>query len=205
MAKKKIKSGKKRKKKNDPYEIIEEFFCVADPAHYRKYILSILRAAYSEGYWKKSHPGDMLIFQEQMVALIRAAHGFMSDKKNPQPKRARAILDDDALMNGINPASYAGLEKENEIWEFFPRYLTKKEFINPWLVFKKVLKYRNQGEWKSDLKIIVSYALSPYGKESALEYDYLSINIYLQKLVEAAHLIMIRTGKSIRDKIHASE
>jgi hypothetical protein len=205
MPKKKHQKAKDRNRESDPYRQIEEFFSFADPACYRKYILSMLKAAYSEGYWKKSFPGELLIFHEQIKSLVKAVHQLAPGGKPTGKKAARAILDDDAFLNGINLTAYTGFNRENEIWEVFPRHLTKKEFVNPWLVFKKFLKYKSRSEWESDLENIVSYALSPHGKESALEYDYLSINIQLQKLVEAAHLIRMRTNNYLPDKNSATE
>jgi len=205
MPKKKNKEAKGRNRESDPYQQIDEFFSFADPTYYRKYILSMLKAAYSEGYWKKSYPGELLIFQEQMRGLIKAAYQLSLGEKPPGKKAARVILDDDAFLNGINQKTYTGFNKENEIWEVFPRHLTKKEFVNPWLVLKKFFKYKSHREWESDLETIVSYALSPYGNESALEYDYLTINIHLQKLAEAAHLIRMRTKNAVQDKNPAAE
>jgi hypothetical protein len=46
------------------------------------------------------------------------------------------------------------------IRDYYPRYLSVREFINPYLVFEKFFKYRDLEEWKDDLYEVVEYASS---------------------------------------------
>lgn len=189
------KKTKKKKPDSDPYKIIEEFFSANDLDHYRKYISSMLKAAYSDNYWKKSDPGSLLFFQEHMEKLIRAARQLVNSDGKPDLIYKQAILEEPDMSTGMDPSTYFGWHKDSSMWEFFPRNLTKKEFINPYLAIKRFFKFKDLKTWMKDFKELITYTLSPYGNESAIDFDYLGINRHLQKLVEACHLIEVRTNK----------
>jgi len=71
--------------------------------------------------------------------------------------------------------------------------LSGKEFIYPYLVFKKFLKFHNLQEWQDELYRLLYYALlSDSNSRAGVEIDYLGIYQLLQKLVEAAHLINLK-------------
>jgi hypothetical protein len=185
----------KRNKIRDPYKVICDFFSFASLNQHRKYISSMLKAAYSEDYWRKSEPGELLFFQQRMVDLINATHLFVSGRKNKKVRRNTAIVEKGAINHMIDPATYFGRHQGDAMWVFFPRHLSGKEFINPYFAIEKFFAFKSLDEWLGDLNELISYALSSYGNESALEFDYLKINILLQKLVEASHLIHVRVNK----------
>jgi hypothetical protein len=195
--------SKKNKDHSNPYKVIEDFFSTAPLEHYRKYISSMLQAAYSEGYWKKSNPGSLLFFQELMEKLMTGTYLFIKPHKNRIPIKKKAILKDSAIRNEIDPVLYYGWHHNSAMWEFFPRYLTKKEFLNPYLAIEKFFKTKDLKTWLKDFKELISHSLSPFGNETGVEFDYLRIHKHLQKLVEAAHLIearVIRTNHNIGKK-----
>ncbi len=74
--------------------------------------------------------------------------------------------------------------------EDFPRFLSVKEFCNPYKVFRKFFKYQDADEWVHDLEEIVDSALSKNNGELGLEM--ITIYSHLVKLTEAAHLINVR-------------
>lgn len=186
----------KESKKTDPYKFIDYFFSVAPLVQRRRYIYSMLRAAYSEDYWRISDPGSLLFFQRNMRGLIKATYLFVSKEKNKTIIKKTAILKKEAVNGTIDPVTYFGRNQGGDMWAFFPRYLSKKEFIDPYDAIKKFFEFKSLDEWLRGFNEIISYALSPYGNESALEIDYLEINKLLQKLIEATHLILIRVSKS---------
>ena len=180
----------------DPYKVIENFFSFAPVEQHRKYIYSMLTAAYSEDYWRKSDPGELLLFQQNMIDLIKATYLFASGEKKSIRKKM-AVVEKGDVDQMIDPATYFGRHQGNAMWAFFPRYLSRKEFINPYLAVEKFFDFRSLDRWLTEFKELINYALSPYGNESALEFDYLKINNLLQKLNEASHLIHVRVNKPV--------
>jgi hypothetical protein len=176
----------------DPYQVIDDFFSVASLDRHRKYISSLLKAAYSEDYWRKSDPGSLLFFQQNMVDLIKATYFFVSRVKNKTIRKKAAVVEKAVINQMIDPATYFGRHQGDDMWTFFPRYLSRKEFINPYTTFEKFFDFKSPDEWLASLKELVCYALSRYGNESALEFDFLKIYKLLQKLIEASHLIHVR-------------
>jgi hypothetical protein len=185
----------KKNKMMDPYKVIDDFFSFASLNQHRKYISSMLKAAYSEDYWRKSDPGALLFFEQKMVDLIKAAYLFVSREKNKKVRRKTAVVEKGAVNQQIDPATYFGRHQGDAMWVFFPRYLSRKEFINPYFAIEKFFAFKSLDEWLGGLKELISYALSSYGNESALEFDYLKTNNLLQKLIEASHLIHVRVNK----------
>ena len=179
----------------DHYTIIDDFFSALSLSQYRKYILSVLRAANSVHYWNKEEPGSLLYFQKKMEDLIDAVHHLqVKQDKSQKPKKLKAQIAPDLIdQEVIDPALYASKHLGHSQWESFPRYLSKKEFLNPYLAFERFFRYRSQKEWHKDLKEIIFYALSPHNcVDECVDFEFLKINQLLQKLVEAAHLILVR-------------
>jgi hypothetical protein len=186
--------SKKNKKSAEPYQVIESFFSCASLNSHRKYVFSMLKAAYSEDYWRKSEPGALLFFQGQMEELMKATFHF-SEKKNRVIRNNKAKLKNNISGKLMDPATYVGWPEQNAIWEFFPRSLSKKEFINPYLVFEKFFAFKDLNEWLALFKELINYALSKYGNDSGVDIDYLQVNNLLLKLIEASHLIQVRVNK----------
>ncbi len=186
--------SKRDQKHADPYKVIDSFFSFASMNQHRKYIYSMLETAYSEDYWRKSEPAALLYFQGQMEKLMRATHTILIRKD--ESIRRKILLADKGSVNQIpDPATYFGNHQGDSMWHFFPRNLSKKEFIDPFLVFERFFRFMSLKEWVNNFNDVVLYAFSSNGNESALELDYLKINQLLQKLVEAAHLIQVRLNK----------
>jgi hypothetical protein len=132
--------SKKDKKSAESYQVIDSFFSFASLNSHRKYISSMLKAAYSEDYWRKSEPGALLSFQGQTEELMKATFYF-SEKKNHAIRNKKAKLENNISGEFMDPATYVGWPEQDAIWEFFPRSLSKKEFINTYLVFEKFLAF----------------------------------------------------------------
>jgi hypothetical protein len=186
-------SGKKAKT-GDPYKYIEEFFSRAFLDHYRKYISSMLKAAYSDDYWAQSDPGSLLRFQEQMLGLIKASHRFVKKGGNKVKRKKNALLDSESLGNDVDSSIFYGPNQKSTAWEYFPRSLSREEFLNPYKVYERFFEYKEIQTWVKEFKELISYALESFGNETGADFDYLEIHRQLQKLVEASHLIEIRVN-----------
>jgi hypothetical protein len=187
--------GDEGSKTYDPYQVIGDVFSAASLEHYQKYISSMMKAAYSEDYWKKSAPGNLLSFQEQILELIKAVYLIVKKGKGGVKRKSKAILNNSVFENGIEPTSYYGWHIESAIWEFFPRNLDKAEFLNPYKAFERFFEYKKIQTWLKEFKELVSFALEAFGNETGIDYDYLEMHRQLQKLVEASHLIEVRVIK----------
>lgn len=84
-------------------------------------------------------------------------------------------------------------------WTDFPRFLTKKEYCNPYLVFRKFFNHRSLNDWIIIWRDIVDAALNPDGV-GYLEHE-LTVYIYIVKLIEAAHLIDVRETIHVRGRL----
>jgi hypothetical protein len=130
-----------------------------------------------------------------MLELIFATYLFVANKNERAKRKKKAIVDETALENGIDPKSYFGWHRKSAIWEFFPRHLSKEEFLNPYKVYNRFFDYWDVQTWIKEFREIISFALDAFGNETGCDYDYLEIHKQLQKLVEASHLIEVRVVK----------
>lgn len=167
----------------DPYQVIAAFFSAADIASHRKRIRVFLKASCSDKIWRKDNPGDLLHDFKLIESVINAAYVLNKEKK----KSPIEITSYDLLNRNL----YSN-DMDND-WNCFPRSLSRKEYINPYRVFKNFFDYQELEKWKKELQAILNYALVSTGlTESETELNVLSIYIHLNKLVEAAHLIDVR-------------
>jgi hypothetical protein len=188
--------GERAVNSGDPYTVIRDFFSAAPLKYYRKTISHLLKAAYSEDYWKKSDPGSLLRFEQQMLELIAACHGLTRPEKYRTKRKNFALADESVFENGLEPSSYCGSYNHKKVWEFFPRNLTRREFLNPYKAYTGFFADKDLQFRQTEFKEMVTFALEPFGNETGIDYDYLDIHIRLQKLVEASHLIDVRVNRS---------
>jgi hypothetical protein len=174
-----------KEKISDPYEVIAEFFFDADIATHRKMVRDILLAASSDKVYDKDSPCDLLLQFKFMESLINAAYLINEEEKESPLKIEKKDV--------FNPNLYCSWHKDLTEWDFFPRVLSLKEYINPYFVFKRFFKHKTLSEWKQELQEILDYTLARSSiSESVMNIDSLSVYFFLCKLVEAAHLIDVR-------------
>jgi hypothetical protein len=91
-------------------------------------------------------------------------------------------------------------------WLYFPKYLGVKEFFNPYKALKKAVRFLQQEEFNDLFEYITQYALSHDSfTEASLEWDTLKINIMLQKLTEAAYLLLVRSYTKPGSLLHIND
>jgi len=178
----------------DPYQTIAHLFTAADVPSYRKIIKQAIKAACSDRVWTKRDPSSLLWFFDLLESAINAAYLINKDKKKSPFSISREDL--------FNPDLYSSKQSNAPDWESFPRTLSVKEFIDPYLVFKRFFRYHSLSEWKMELDDIRCYAL---GKDSfydsSIDFDALRIYLHLTKLIEAAHLIDVREVTHVDGRI----
>ena len=169
----------------DPYQVIAEFFCSAALPSHRKCIKDVLKAAAGNFIWRKHNPGDLLYEFKMIESVINAA--YLINKEN---KTSPLTI---SKENSFNPNLFCGWHVHSTPWDFFPRFLSFKEYANPYVAFKRFFKYLPLAEWKNELNDLLEHAMVETSlSDAGIEKDMLSLYLYLSKLIEAAHLIDVR-------------
>lgn len=182
---------------NDPYEVIHEYFSAFDMTDARKRLVRWINSTSKEKPYKQSASG-LLFLYEKTQSLIEAAH-LVAQMDNADRK---AIITQNEGKPEINPmipnlyCAWLGGELAPapcKAWDTFPRSLTYKEFLNPYLVFGKFFSFLSLGKWRQVLEELFSMALSRSSfLDDCLDFDILGIKKHLEKLIDAAHLIDVR-------------
>lgn len=173
------------------YREINSFFEYVDLPGARKYLQTSLMAANSKKIWKGRTPADLVYFYENYTKLYNAATHLTIGGC----RRQSAIIDTDINVTDCSNASLYCLQCDTvESRLYVPVYLSSKEFCNPYKVFKKAVRFIEKINEKEDLfNSIIMHALSNESfTESCVEWDVLTVNIMLQKILEASHLLYVR-------------
>src|SRR5690242_2597275 len=187
------------------YSAIHTFFDVFDLPSARKYILTSLLAANDNKLWKGQCPGDLIVFYEEFEFLADAVKKIAA----AGCKRQAAIIktdDENEAPDCSRFELYCHKTDKSVWWMYVPKYLSAKEFFNPYKALKKVVRFLQQDDFNDLFEYIVQYALS-YDSftDASLEWDTLKINIMLQKLTEAAYLLLVRTYTKPGSLIHTGD
>lgn len=165
----------------DPYQVFAEAFSTAGMDFFRRFIRKILHYAEASEIYSEKSPCDVLLFMRVIRSLIKASDKLKEIKNGP-------IMVSEA--DAFNKKYYRSHYVSSNEWEDFPRFLSVKEFCNPYKVFRKFFKYQPCDEWVHELEETVDCALSKNSGELGLEM--IAIYSHLVKLIEAAHLINVR-------------
>jgi hypothetical protein len=108
--------------------------------------------------WKGGMPGNLLYLCEQLQALSDAVYRmdlYMEDALLQQPDKAQQPhwpID--------SPALYYGKHVLYDAWDYFPRHLSRKQFLNPYKALQQYRQYQHQQAWRDSLHTLLEYALS---------------------------------------------
>ncbi|MGH2643333.1 MAG: hypothetical protein ACRDE2_05250 [Chitinophagaceae bacterium] len=186
-----------------PRLVISEFFWAYDLSEHRWYIDTWMDSVNHNDYWKGNVPSDLLLYYESLKELINASYILIKEEK--KRKTALDILDEkglDAEKNLLHPALYFGQQPYGTIWDFFPRSLNKKEYIDPYLAVRQFFKFEPLEKWHDRLHDLLIDGLTGYeNREYPIEgIDLSFIRKNLHKLIEATHLIDVRETDKIAGK-----
>jgi hypothetical protein len=175
-----------------PYQTIHSFFDCYGLVNARSILKQLIKTADAGKTWRHSSPCSILYFAEKINELIEAVYTII----NTSDQLPEIILDrdiDDSCWSLTDYDNYCGWHRNDTPWDFFPRHLSKKEFLDPYKALEKFTRYRNIDQWKEIIKDLEYHALSDI---SLNEFDdsksILRIYIHLNKLIEATHLIKVR-------------
>lgn len=178
----------------NPYKAISHFFEAFDLLSARDYIQTSLLAANSKKLWKGQCPAGLVAFYEDYKKLFTAAATITGSGC----KRQTGIV---AMKEGRPAAALTGFSlyckpcDAAEHWLYMPRCLSVKEFCNPYKALKKAVRFIQQDKFDAPFDKVIQYALSYDSfRDACIDWDTLQLNIMLQKLLEAAHLLYVRTA-----------
>lgn len=179
---------------SDPYQVIAGFFQAADVVSHKKEIKNAILAACSDHICNKKNPSDVIWYFELLESVVNAAYIINKEKK----KSPLSISNNDLF----NPNLFCSWHRDLTKWDFFPRALSLKEYVDPYLVFKRFFKFLSLPDWKRELKDILDHALGTTSlEETGIDFNCLPIYLNLTKLIEAVHLIDVREINYIGDMI----
>jgi hypothetical protein len=177
------------------HQQIHSFFSAYALPQATERLSSSMKAAVSDKIWKGRSPADLLWFMGELEKLLDAVFQLIEKKD----------LSDEAIINENNNESiwrlcryetYCGRHANSYPWDFFPRHLSKNEFLNPYHALQKVCDAFTEEEWKDCQQTILQHALSTHAvNEFDDSFNSLRIFLLFHKLLEAAHLIKVRVGR----------
>ena len=176
-----------------PYNSISAFFDCYGLSNARSILCKMIKTADSEISWKSTSPSHLLYFTEKMKELIKAAFSIVNsyDYKNEVILQKQ---ENEHTWSLKEYQHYCSSHVRYTPWHFFPRYLSKKEFLDPYKALEKFTQYQSLAKWKHTLKELLHHALSSVSIHEFNEATgILHIYIHLHKLIEATHLIAIRS------------
>lgn len=173
------------------YHTIDNFFDTYDLPAAQKMLSRCIKAACSDKVWNYL-PANVLFFTEQLSMIIKAAIKIMQEYNFKKEIEIEAETNSNLwMLNQYN--TYCGWCKHRTPWDYFPRHLSKKEFLDPYLALEKFTNYHGPRQWKKIIANIRYYALS---HESIFEIvdkpNFIDTWLHLHKLLEATHLIEVR-------------
>lgn len=157
---------------------------------------TIIRAASNKHPWKKDAPFHLLLFMEKLGELCIAAITIHLT----YAKRAGAIIgeEDKTLPPEISQQEqFVNSLQASNVWNCFPRNLTEKQYKDPYRALKKFAYRMPETACKKILKDIQDYALSRTAIDGEYSsYQLLNIRLQILQLIEACHLLEVRTYKN---------
>ena len=173
------------------YLVIHEFFELFTLPFARDYLLSAIRAAESTHTWNKGAPANLIYFFESLETLLPAVYGIVKSGH----KAKKILVPGTAHAPDLTQYHfYCGTYDQHKPWDYFPRSLSAKEYRDPYKALQKFTSAASKKEWKENIRYLLSYALGVSSlSEMGLNLKLFSIAELLQKMLEACHLIYVRT------------
>lgn len=178
------------------YRVIHDFFDASGFTRAVVFMECILHTASARYSWKKGDPYNVVYFLQKLTQLAKAAYVIDA----PYAIRMDAITTPPE-KNGPPDLSitenYFTGHIHGDAWSSLPRNLTAKQYHDPYKAISKFCKYTTSDEWDRIFSELAEYALSRYTPEEMLyPYNLLTVRKRLLQLLEACHLVRVRTHTS---------
>jgi hypothetical protein len=141
---------------NQHYQKIDNFYDIYDLPAARKMLTRCIKTACADHAWQQL-PANVLFFTEQLTILSKAAIQIAQNYNFIEEVEIEA---NDTIWMLNQYQLYCGWCKYRTPWDYFPRHLSKKEFLDPYTALQKFAAYHNAGQWKKLIGHIRYYALS---------------------------------------------
>ena len=171
---------------------LNSFFDAFGLEHAVQFIETAFIAATTAGIWKEEDPAGLLYFMERLDVLCTAV--FAIHFNQAVMEDAIIIAPEDGVLDITVQQHYTPLPFHASPWSSFCRSLTASQYHNPYKAIKKFCKYMNPAQWKKLCREITESALSRYQDDLFISYDILTTRLHLLRMIEACHLIHIRTS-----------
>lgn len=176
------------------YNNIHNFFDVCGLEHAISYTDSILKAATNNKVWNKEVPSSLLFYIENFKSLCAAV--FSIHYSYGKRKEAVLVEPEDGVPDISLTQNFINDSYKTNIWWEFPRHLTPGQYHDPYKGLKKFCTYMAEPEWNNYLKDVTEYALNKDTLDDLFHpYNILTVRLRMIQLIEACHLIDIRTNR----------
>lgn len=182
-----------------PHYIIHSWINNYGLPNIRRYIYTWLPAVFNEKKWDEGQPNDLLWFYKQLLRTIEAAaiHLQLGGSK-------LSVINLDKMQFSVellHPNLYCFANERDDPFNYFPRFLSKEEFVNPHLAFQSFFQFREISEWQMELEDMLHQALSNSCMEDyGYVIDLFGIGQQLHKFAEACQLIHVRNYDYVKNK-----
>lgn len=161
----------------------------------RKYLEKWFAAIfYNEPVLSRKFILMLMGIHEDMLRLLEAAHLL---RLEPPEQRPASCTEEEVYGPGLPDAALycSDKHKHHTLWHYLPKYISRREFANPYRTFDKLYDWKTLPQWRDTLQNFFSAAVSGTRIYECSNDD----NIYLTcrhllRLLEAAHLIKVREG-----------
>jgi hypothetical protein len=180
------------------FGVIREFFNSYGFSDALKQLDSILNAACSDKVWKKEVPANLLYFMDGLAALCEAA--FVLYGQPEACGHAVIAVPETGEPDLLQLQHFISKHSCQSVWSYFPRHLSSAQYHHPYKALEKFFRHMPQADWRVCLKRIGEAAL---GNEAIgvvyPEYHLLRLRKRLMVLIEAGHLLLVRSSLNTGD------
>jgi hypothetical protein len=145
-------------------------------------------------YGGKKPPSSLLFYMENFRSLYTAAFSIHYNYS----KRTEAVIDpaEDGIPDISLTQNFMNEKYLSSVWSNFPRHLTPLQYHDPYKAIKKFCTYMAEPEWEKYLKDVTEFALSKDSLDEVYHpFNILNVRLRMMQLIEACHLIDIRTNR----------
>ena len=185
------------------YQCIHHFFDVYSLPYALQYMESALKAATSNTTWKKEEPFALLFYMENINTLCSAAFTIFYNRAVNE----KAIIHkpENGEPDMLNTAHVHDKYFNINAWNNFPRSLTARQYHDPYRAIKKFCNYMAHDQWKTFFKGVLENAFSKTFNDIYVSYEVLTTRLRILQLIEACHLIEVRTYPKHKEEINEEQ
>lgn len=175
------------------YSIFHSFFDAMELRNWLEELQKIYHFSLEPKVCSFASPSHILFIVENVHQLIDAAFRLHRNQRFLQVAvmmQPAHLIPDMTLVN-----AYVHQFQEKNIWSNFPRYLTPKQFYNPYKAINKFCQLETEEYWHLHLEEVTYASLSKQPLSDIENINLFKLSNALYKLIEACHLIDVRISK----------